>query len=95
MRPILPASSASTASSCPDAADLAGLQRLDRLGDREIGLAGACRPEGQHEVVVVDRRHQLGLTVRFRLKGLQIGLVAVIVRGVGRPAGVGRKAAYL
>ena len=30
-----------------DAADLAGFQRLDRLGDGEIGLAGAGGPERQ------------------------------------------------
>ena len=37
-----------------DPVDLLGLQRLDRLGHRQVGLAGACRANGEHDRVLVD-----------------------------------------
>ena len=64
-----------------DAADLAGLQRLDRLGHRQIGLAGAGRTQGHDQALGINGVQQLGLAVRLGLDGLEVGLVAGLVIG--------------
>src|SRR5690606_19207368 len=69
-----------------DAAHAAGLQRLDRLGHRQIGLAGAGRPQGQHQITRIDRLQQRALALRLGPDGLQIGLVAILVPPHRRPA---------
>ena len=57
-----------------------GFQGLHRLGDRQIGLAGARRAQGQDEILGVDGVHQLLLARRLGLDGLQIALLAIIIR---------------
>ena len=44
---------------------LPGLERLDRVGDGEIGLAGAGRPKRQGQVMAADRRHEGALRFAF------------------------------
>ena len=49
-----------------DLADLMVLERLDRHGDRQIGLAGARRADGERDVVLADRLDIAGLPLRPR-----------------------------
>ena len=49
-----------------DALDPLPGQRLHRLGDGEIGLAGAGRPDADHDVVVADRLEIVALALGLR-----------------------------
>ena len=49
-----------------DALDLPGHQQVDRGGDREIGLAGAGRPEAEHQLAFAQRLDIGGLPRRAR-----------------------------
>ena len=76
-----------------DAVDLAGLQHRDRLGDREIGLAGAGRADAEHHLVRGQRLHVGGLAGAARPDRAAPGAdrrqvrqrQARIVLGVGQP----------
>ncbi len=81
-----------------DAADAAGLQRLHRLGDGEVGLAGAGGAQRHHQALGVHRLQQAGLADGLGAQRLHIALVAgrvALGRSHGRPGALHRQAAYL
>ncbi len=53
-----------------DPGDLLGLQRLNRLGHRQVGLAGAGRADAEHDGVGVDRVDVVLLVQRLGPDGL-------------------------
>ena len=68
--------------------DLAGFQRFHRLGDGEIGLAGAGRAQRQHHALAVDRIHELLLRRAHRPDVFHIFSVSKFVIGVVRGPGL-------
>ena len=56
-----------------DAVDLAGLKQHDALGDGEVGLAGAGRPDGEHHLVFGQQLHVFRLFGRARADGAALG----------------------
>jgi hypothetical protein len=74
-----------------DAGDPPGVHRLHRLGDGEVGLAGARGADGQGQGMGVDGRHQGFLISGPRLDRLQIALFAeAVVIAIGQCHDTGR-----
>jgi hypothetical protein len=62
-----------------DAADGARFQGLHRLGDGQVGLAGSGGAQRHDQVLGVDGVDQGLLAGGFRLDGLEVALLAVVV----------------
>jgi len=73
-----------------DAADLLVLQRVDGAGDREVGLAGARRPDAEREIVLVDVPQVAALVCPPRPDKLAARLDLVHPAAVRVGLGVGR-----
>ena len=65
-----------------DALHLLVFQRPHGEGHRCVGLAGACRPDGENHVVVLQTLHQLFLVGRERLDDLPFPAVQNHIRAV-------------
>ena len=81
-----------------DARDLPRLEGFDRLGDGEIGLAGAGRAERDDDVLLVDGFEQQALIVAAGTDVADVGLVAMVAFFAieGTPGGLfGEQRPYL